>query len=51
MIPPPLNTVTECFVVNESSGRRELKQARLWVFVNPEVPGVVFSIHHRTRSR
>lgn len=36
------DTVTECFVVNEASGRRKLKQARLWVFVNPEVPGVVF---------
>ena len=36
------DTVTECFVVNEVTGRRKLKQARLWVFVNPEVPGVVF---------
>ncbi len=36
------DTVTECFVVTDASGRRKLKQARLWVFVNPEVRGVVF---------
>jgi transposase len=36
------DTVTKCFVINEATGRRKLKQARLWVFVNPEVPGVVF---------
>ena len=36
------DTVTECFVVDEATGRRKLKQARLWVFVNPAVRGVVF---------
>lgn len=36
------DTVTKCFVINEATGRKKLKQARLWVFVNPEVPGVVF---------
>ena len=36
------DTPVKCMVVNETSGRKKIKQCYLWAFANPAVSGVVF---------